>query len=156
MHGAEDVLGVLNGQEAVGQEGGVDGLGHHAQQVDLLTGQDSHHVEQGVLHLAAEDIAGHELRGGHVLQGRLGEDLAGHLGLRQLIQEAVLHIGVDLEGVAQTLLLLGQAGPQGEGLVEELGGQHGMRLLHGVGRREVVVLAGVDDHAGIGVDRTGE
>ena len=44
--------------------------------------QDGHHVEQGVLNVTAEDVAGHELRGRHILQGRVGEDLAGHLGLR--------------------------------------------------------------------------
>ena len=65
LHGIENILGVLDGQEAVGQEGGVDGLGHHAQQVDLLVGEDGDHVEQRVLDMAPEDVARHELGGGH-------------------------------------------------------------------------------------------
>ena len=75
--------------------------------MDLLVGEDGDDIEEGILHMAAEDVARHKLRGGHVLQGSLGEDLPGHLGLRQLIEEAVLHIGIDLKGVAQAHLLLG-------------------------------------------------
>ena len=134
----------------------MNGLGHHAQQVDFLAGEDGHHVEQGVLHMAAEHVAGHELGGRHVLQGGVGENLTGHLGLSELIEEAVFHVGVNLKGVAQAHLILGQSGPQGKGLVEELGGQHGVGLLHGVGGGQVVVLAGVNHHARIGVDGAGE
>ena len=100
----------------------MDSLGHHAQQAQLLVGQDGHHVEQGVLNVTAEDVAGHELRGRHILQRRIGEDLAGHLGLRQLVQERILHGGIHLERVAQTHLLLAHTGGPGKGLVDELGG----------------------------------
>ena len=40
----------------------------------------------------------------HLLQGGLREDLPGHLGLGQLVEEAVFYGGVDLKGVAQTHL----------------------------------------------------
>ena len=106
--------------------------------------------------MTAEDVAGHELGGRHVLQGRVGEDLAGHLCLRQLIQEGVLHGGIHLEGVAQTHLLLAHTGGLGEGLVDELGGQHGVGGGDGVVGGQVVILTGVDDNAGIAVDDTGE
>ena len=156
LHGVEHVPGVLDGQGPIRHEGGVDGLGHHAQQVDLLAGEDGDHVEQGVLHVAPEDVARHELGGRHVLEGRLGEDLPGHLGLSELVEEAVLPGGVDLEGVAQALLLLGEPGAQGELLVEELARQDRVGLLHRVRRGEIVVLARVDDDARKGVDPAGE
>ena len=106
--------------------------------------------------MTPKDVARHELGGRHVLQGGLGEDLPGHLGLSELVEEAVLPRGVDLEGVAQALLLLGEPGAQGELLVEELAGQDRVGLLHRVRRGQVVVLARVDDDAREGVDPAGE
>ena len=44
----------------------------------------------------------------------------------------------------------------GEGLVEQLADRDGVGGLDGVGRREVVVLAGVDDDAGAGMDLAAE
>ena len=134
----------------------MDGFRHHAQQLQLLVRQNADHVKQRVLNVAAENIAGHELRGGHILQRGLGEDLPGHLRLGQLIQEGVLHAGVHLECMAQTHLLLPHAGPQSEGFVEELGGQHGVGAGDSIVGGQVVILAGVDDHAGITVDDAGE
>ena len=134
----------------------MDGLGHHAQQAQPLVGEDGHHVEQGILDVTAENVAGHELRGGHVLQRGVGEDLAGHLRLGQLVEEGVLHGGVHFEGVAQTHLLLAHTGVLGKGLVQELGGQNGVGGGDGVVGGQIVVLTGVDDHAGIAVDHAGE
>ncbi len=90
--------------------------------------------------------------GGIYFSGSLGEDLPGHLGLRQLIEEAVLQHRIDLKGVAQTHLLLGQAGQQGQLFVDQVGSQHRVSLLDRVGCGEVVVLARVDDYAGEAVD----
>ena len=134
----------------------MDGLGHHAQQVDLLARQDGDHVEEGVLDVAPEDVARHELGGGHIFERRPGEDLPGHLGLGQLVEKAVLPGGVDLEGVAKAHLLLGQPRAEGELLVQKLAGQDRVGLLHRVRRGEIVVLARVDDDPGEGVDPAGE
>ncbi len=49
-----------------------------------------------------------------------------------------------------------EVGAQGEGLVDEVGADHRVALLEGVRGREVVVLAGVDDDAGAGVDQAAE
>ena len=105
-----------------------------------------------LLDVAAEDVAGHELCRRHVLQRGLGEYLAGHLGLGQLQQEAVLEHRVHLEGVSESHLLLGQSGDKGQLLVDDIGGEHGMGGLHGIGCSQVVVLSGVDDHSCKSVD----
>ena len=88
------------------------------------------------------------LVGGIHLMGCAVEDLPDELRLGDLEEEAVLEPRVDLVGVAEAHLLLAQAGAQGERLVDELAGEDGVRLLHGVGGGQVVVLAGVDDDAG--------
>ncbi len=67
---------------------GVDGLGH-AQQAQPLVGEDGHHVEQGILDVAAEDIAGHEQMGGMYFSGRALGRSRGHLRLSQLVEEGI-------------------------------------------------------------------
>ena len=66
----------------------------------------------------------------------------------QLEPEAVGQGGVDLEGVPQAELPVLKARLLGEVLVEELAHSHGVRGLDGISRREVVVLARVDDDPG--------
>jgi hypothetical protein len=80
------------------------------------------------------------------------EDLADELRLGDFEEEAVFEPGVDLEGVAEAHLLFFEAGALGEGLIDELRGEDGVGLLHGVGGGEVVVFAGVDGDAGAGDD----
>ena len=58
--------------------------------------------------------------------------------------------------MAQAELPVLEAGLLGEVLVEELAGRHGVRGVDGVGGGEVVVLTGVDDDAGAGVDLAAE
>ncbi len=58
--------------------------------------------------------------------------------------------------MAETHLFLGQTGQESQLLVDEVGGEHGVGGLHSVGCGEVVVLARVDDDAGIAVDDAGE
>ena len=115
---------------------------------------DADDVEQRVLDVATEDVARHELGGRHVFQRRVGEDLAGHLCLREFHEEAVFEHRVHLEGVTQAHLLFRQTGNLGQLLVDEVGGQHGMRGFHGVGGGQVVVLTRVDDDAREAVDDT--
>lgn len=74
----------------------------------------------------------------------------------QLVQERILHGGIHLERVAQTHLLLAHTGGLGKGLVDELGGQHGVGRGDSVVGGQIVILTGVDDNAGIAVDDTGE
>ena len=50
------------------------------------------------------------LVGRHVLQRRVREQLADELGVGELQPERVRDVGVDLEGVAEAELLVGQAG----------------------------------------------
>ena len=116
-----------------------------------------HHVEQGVLNVAAEDVAGHELRGRHVLQrARWGRSHGPSA-------PAPAHRG----SVFSTAGSISKAWPRpicssrmpasfGEGLVQELGGEHGVGGGDGVVSRQVVVLTGVDDDARIAVDDAGE
>ena len=106
--------------------------------------------------MATEDVAGHELRGRHILQRGLGEDLTGHLCLCQFVQEGIFHSGVHFKGVAQAHLLFTHAGPQGEGFVQELGSQHSVGAGDSIVGGQVVVFARVDDDTGIAVDDTGE
>ena len=73
LHGAEDVLRILDGQGAVGHERGVDGLGHHAQQAQPLVGEDGHHVEQGILDVTAEMLPVMNFVGGMYFSGALGK-----------------------------------------------------------------------------------
>ena len=87
------------------------------------------------------------LVGGIHLMGWRGEDLPDELRLRELEEEAVLDPGIDLVRVAEPHLLVLHAGALRERLVDELAGEHGVRLLDRVGGGEVVVLAGVDDDA---------
>jgi hypothetical protein len=47
--------------------------------------------------------------------------------------------------VPEAHLVFGEPGAEGERLVDELAGEDGVGLLDGVGGREVVVLARVDD-----------
>ena len=110
------------------------------------------HVEEGILDVAAEDVAGHELCRRHVLQRSLGENLAGHLGLCQFQQETVLEHRVHLEGVSESHLLLRQTGDEGQLLVDDIGGKHGMCSFDGIGCGQVVVLAGIDDDSCKSVD----
>ncbi|MPN38479.1 hypothetical protein SDC9_186003 [bioreactor metagenome] len=44
-HGAEDVAGILDGEEAVLDERRMDRLGHHAEQVDVLLRHRADHIE---------------------------------------------------------------------------------------------------------------
>ena len=107
-HVVEDVAGVLDREVTVAHERCMDGLGRHTQQLDTLVRPNTDDVEQGVLNVAAEDIAGHELCGRHVLERGLRENLAGHLRLREFQQETVLQARIHLESVTQAHLLLGQ------------------------------------------------
>ena len=156
FHGAKHVLGVLDGQEAVLNEGSVDGFGHHAEQVDVLPGHAADRVEQCVLNVTLEDVAGHVLGRRHVFQAGLGKHLAHQLRVGQLPQETVFQLGVDLEGVTEADLIRLQAREIGELLIDELRGQHGVGRVIGVGGGQVVVFAGVDDDAGIGIDHARE
>ena len=104
--------------------------------------------------MSPEDITGHELRRRHIFQRSLREDFARHLCLSQLEQEAVLQHRIHLEGVSQTHLLLRQTGDQRQLLVDQVGSQHGVGLLDGIGRGQVVVLTRVDDYTGESVDYT--
>ena len=65
-------------------------------------------------------------------------------------------VGIDLERVAESDLPALEPGVEGEPLVDELRGEDGGRLLDGVGRRQVVVFARVDDDAGRRVDAARE
>ena len=78
------------------------------------------------------------------LSGASGKISRAASRLRDLVKQAVLELGVDLEGVAEADLPVLEARILREPLVDELRGQHGGRLLDGVGGRQVVVLAGVD------------
>ena len=156
FHGAEDILGVLDCQKTVLDERGVDGLGHHAQQVDVLLRYGADDVEQGVLYMALENVAGHVFGRRHVFQAGVGEHLAHQLRVRQLPQKTVLHLGVNLEGVAQAHLVGLETGQVGKLLVDQLRGQHRVCRLVSVGGGQVVVFAGVDDDAGVGIDHARE
>ena len=98
---AADRLRLLDREPAVVEERRVQRLGQHAEQVDRLPGRDRGQHEERVLLVAAEDVARHVLGRRHVLERRVGEDLARRLGLRDLVEQAVLELGVDLEGVAE-------------------------------------------------------
>ena len=113
-------------------------------------------VEQSVLNVATENVTRHELGGRHVFQRSLREDFTQHLRLCQLIEETVLQHGVHLKGVAQALLLLGQTGQQSQLLVDEVGCQHRVCLLVGIGSGEIVVLASVDDNTCEAIDNAAE
>ena len=134
----------------------MEGLGQHPEEVDRLPGRDRGQREERVLLVAAEDVAGHVLGGRHVLERRVGEDLAGRFGLCDLEEETVLQLRVDLEGVPEADLPVLEAGVLREALVDELGGEDRRGLLDGVGGRQVVVLARVDDDPGDGVDPAGK
>ena len=119
-------------------------------------GPDAHHIEESVLDMAPEDIAGHELCRGHVFKRSLGEDLAGHLSLGELQQEAVLKHGIHLESVSESHLFLGKTGYESQLLVDDVGGQYGVGSLDCIGSGQVVVLSGIDDDSGKSVDHPGE
>jgi hypothetical protein len=70
----------------------------------------------------------------------------------ELEPEGLGHLGVDLEGVPEPELPVLEPGLLGEVLVEQLADRDGVCGLDGVRGREVVVLAGVDDDPGPGVD----
>ena len=106
--------------------------------------------------MAAEDVAGHELRGRHVLQGSVGEDLSCHLRLGQLQQEAVFGHGIHFECVAQTHLPFLDVGQNSELFVDHLGSQNGVRRFDRVVGRQVVIFAGVEDNAAVADDDSGE
>ena len=76
--------------------------------------------------------------------------------MRQLEPERVGQLGVDLEGVPEPELVVGEPRLLGEVLVEQLADHHRVRGVDGVGGGQVVVLAGVDDDPGAGVDLAGE
>ena len=151
LHVAEDVFGVLNREITVAHERSVDSLCGHTKQLNALVCPDANHVEQSILNMAAEDVAGHELCGRHILQRCLREDFAKHLSLRQFQQEAVFQRRVHFKGVTQTHLLFGETCQKSKLFVDEVGGKHCVSLLYSVGGGEVVVLAGVDDNACIAV-----
>src|SRR5665647_480959 len=152
----EDVLGVLDAQVAVLQQRRVQGLGEHPQQHDLLAGEDAGEVEHTVDDVALEDVTRHVLGGRHVLERIAGEELADELRIGDLVHDLVGRGRVDLEGMPETDLPGLKVGTQREGLVDEVGADDRVALLEGVGRGEVVVLAGVDDDAGAGVDQAAE
>ena len=152
----DHVADVLQGEVAVGQPRRDHGLGHHADQQDPLAGQRPDQVEEAVEQVAAEDVAGHVLGRRHPLQRGVREQLAGQQRVGQLEPERVGQVRVDLEGVPQPELPVGQAGLLGEVLVQQLADGHRVRGLDRVGGREVVVLAGVDDDPGPGVHLAGE
>ncbi len=154
--GVHDVADVLERQVAVGDPGRDDRLGHHADEQDALTGQRPDEVEEPVEQEALEDVAGHVAGGRHPLEGGVGEQLAREHRVGELEAERVGHVGVDLERVAEAELPVLEAGLLGEVLVEELADRDRVGGLDGVGGGEVVVLAGVDDDAGAGVDLAAE
>ncbi len=88
------------------------------------------------------------LVGGIHLSGAFGKICRTSCACAISIEEAVLEVGIDLVGVAEADLLVGQPGAVRERLVDELRREHRVRFLDGVGGGEVVVLAGVDDDAG--------
>ena len=134
----------------------MQGLGEHAQQHDLLAGEDAGEVEHAVDDVAVEDVAGHVLGRRHVLERVAGEQLPDQLGVGDLVDDLVGLGRVDLEGVPEPDLPGLQVGAQCEGLVDEVRADDREALLEGVGGGEVVVLAGVDDDAGAGVDEPRE
>ena len=154
--GVQHVPDVAQGQVAVGQPRGDDGLGHHPDQQDALAGERPGQVEEPVEQVAAEHVAGHVLGRRHPLQRRVREELAGQQRVRQLQPEGLLALGLDLEGVPEAELPVLEAGLLGQGLVEQLADGDGVRLVDGVGGGEVVVLAGVDDDPGAGVHHPAE
>ena len=131
-------------------------LGHHPDQQDRLVGHDPAQVEERIEQVPGEHVAGHVLGRRHVLQRRVREELADQLRVRKLEQERVGHGGVDLERVAEAELAVGQARLLAEELIHQLADHDRVRGVDRVGRRQVVVLAGVDDDAGPGVDLPGE
>ncbi len=72
----EHVLGVLDAEVAVLEQRRVQGLGEHAEQHDLLAGEDAGEVEHAVDDVALEDVARHVLGGRHVLE-RVARGTAG-------------------------------------------------------------------------------
>ena len=134
----------------------MDALGHHADEQDGLVGHHPGQVEERVEQVAGEHVAGHVLGRRHVLQRRIGEQLPDQLGMGQLEQERVRHLGVDLERVPQAELGVGEPRLAAEVLVQQLRHHHGVRRVHRVGGGQVVVLAGVDDDAGPRVHLPGE
>src|SRR5665647_2006199 len=152
----EHVLGVLDAQVAILQQRRVQGLGEHAEQHDLLAGEDAGEVEHAVDDVAVEDVARHVLGGRHVLERVAREELPDQLRIGDLVHDLVGFGRIDLEGVPEPDLPRLQIGAQREGLVDEVGADHREALLEGVGGGEVVVLPGVDDDAGTGVDQTRE
>ena len=134
----------------------MERFGQHPEQVDRLAGGDRGQGEERVLLVAAEDVPGHVLGRRHVLQGRVGKDLPRGLGLRDLVEQAVLERRVDLEGVPEADLPVLEAGVERQPLVDELGREDGRRLFDRVGGRQVVVLAGVDHDARDRVDAARE
>ena len=131
----------------------MQGLREHAEEHDLLAGEDADEVEHAVDDVALEDVAGHVLGGRHVLERVAGEQLPDELRVGDLVDDLVGRRGVDLERVAEADLPRLEVGAQGEGLVDEVRADDRVALLEGVGGREVVVLAGVDDDAGARVDQ---
>ncbi len=73
----------FSGECTVAHERSVDSFGEHTEKVELLSGEDRDHVEECVLNMPAENIARHELGGGHVFKRCIGEDLPCHLRLRK-------------------------------------------------------------------------
>ena len=114
--------------------------------IALLRG-DADEVEHRVVDVREEDVAGLVLGRRHPLDGVPVEDLPHELRLRDLEEEAVLEPRVDLVTRARALSAPREPRAHGEGLVDELAREDGVRLLDRVGRGEVVVLAGVDDDA---------
>ena len=154
--GVHHVADVLQGQVAVGDPRRHHGLGHHPDQQDALPGERAHEVEEAVEQVAAEHVAGHVPGRRHPLQRRLREQVAGQHRVRELEPERVGDLGVDLERVAQPELPVLEPRLLGEVLVEELAGGDRVRGVDRVGGGEVVVLAGVDDDPGAGVDLAAE
>ena len=154
--GVHHVADVLQGQVAVGEPRRDHGLGHHPDQQDALPGERADQVEEPVEQVAPEHVTGHVPGRRHPLQRGVGEQVARQHRVGQLEAERVGEVGVDLEGVPEAELPVLEPGLLGEVLVEQLAGGDGVGGLDGVGGREVVVLAGVDDDPGPGVDLAAE
>src|SRR5579875_490900 len=81
----KDVESIADGEEAVLQEGSVNGLGGHAEQLDALARQDAHEIEESVEHMPAKDITRHMLCRRHILDRIAGEEVADQLRRSNLV-----------------------------------------------------------------------
>ena len=95
--------------------------------------------------------------GGMYFSGRSGKISRAMQGLaRARIRKPFRIVGSISNACPSPICHGRQARREGEALVQELAREDRVRLLDRVGRRQVVVLAGVDDDAGPGVDHPAE